>query len=89
MLFDALFFILGSVLSIVAAIAPTWIIWPQTFLDGVTYFSTAIAKLNFILPVDTFFSCVNFLAGFFAVYYSARLLISLINWARGAGEIKI
>jgi hypothetical protein len=32
---------------------------------------------------------LNFLAGFAALFFSAKLLIMLINWLRGAGEIKI
>jgi len=89
MLFDAIFYLLGSILSIVSAIAPTWVIWPQTLLDGVNYFAVAIAKLNFLLPIDTLFDCIEFFAGFLAAYYSVKGLVSLVNWIRGAGEIKI
>lgn len=80
---------LGYFMGLVALLAPTWTLWPDGFINGITYFFTGLMKFNFIFPVDTALQGINFLASFAVLFFSAKLLIMLVNWLRGAGEIKI
>jgi len=89
MITNAILIMLGYFMGLIATLAPTWTVWPAGFIEGITYFFTGLMKFNFIFPIDTAMQGINFLAGFAALYFSAKLLIMLINWFRGAGEIKI
>lgn len=86
MIFDLIFYLLGYFFSVIAIVMPKWSIWPQAVIDGFTYFAGIFAKLNFILPVDTFFACLSFLIGFEAAYLSAKLIIKTFNYVRGTGS---
>lgn len=80
---------LGYFMGLVALLAPTWTLWPDGFINGITYFFTGLMKFNFIFPVDTALQGINFLAEFAVLFFSAKLLVMLVNWLRGSGEIKI
>lgn len=81
--------IIGYFLGFLALSLPTWTLWPADILNGIKYFFNNLAAFNFIFPIDTCLHCLNFLATFAALFFSAKLIINIINWFRGAGEIKI
>jgi hypothetical protein len=67
---------------------PHYSIWPQPFLDGITYLLSSLAIINFIFPIDAVFYGGNVFFTFLALYYGAKLLSSIFNYFRGAGGIK-
>lgn len=93
MITDAILYIFGFFLDTIASIASfisqDWHLWPQPLLDGLTYFCATLMKLDFLFPVGTLLLAVLFLIGFLSVYYSIKILLMVINWARGSGSIDI
>ena len=85
MLGDLFFNILTMLFNAVAFVLPTFTVWPQTLLDGLTYIFQSFAKFNFILPVDTFFQALLFFIHFSALYLGAKLSLKAINFMRGTG----
>lgn len=67
---------------------PHYSIWPQSFLDGITYLLNSLVIINFIFPIDAIFYGGSIFMTFLGLYYGARLLTSIFNFFRGAGGIK-
>lgn len=89
MIIDIFFVILNWFLSVITYILPVFSIYPQNVLDGFTYFVDCLYKVNFILPIFDILTAILFLINFEIYYYTAKILISIINFFRGTGEIKI
>jgi hypothetical protein len=70
----------------VVFILPTWSIWPASLLTGLTYFFTAVAKFNFIFPIDTLFTVILFIINFEVLYLTAKLIMKVFNYVRGTGS---
>lgn len=64
-------------------------IWPQTVLDGLTYFFISLMNIDFLLNITALLQAIKFLVAFEIVYVGAKLVIKLVNWVRGSGEIEI
>lgn len=82
-------FFINTIASISSFISQDWHVWPQPLLDGLTYFCNSLMKLDFLFPVGDLLLAVLFLISFLSVYYSVKILLMIINWARGAGSIDI
>jgi len=67
-------------------ILPTWTLWPDDLLTGITYFAGSIGKLNFLLPIDTFFTVILFLINFEVLYFTAKFILKIFNYVRGTGS---
>jgi len=86
MIIDIMLYIIAYFFGVLLFVLPKWIIWPQAVTDGFTYFAGVFARLNFILPVDTFFNCLSFLIGFEAAYLTAKIIVKTFNYVRGTGS---
>lgn len=89
MIIDFLLILLGAILIGFNGILPTYSVWPTGFLDAITSLLSNLKIINFIFPVDSLFLCVNIFIHFLIYYYIVRLIIGVVNWARGSGEIKV
>ena len=90
MIVDVLLIIVSWFIRVLVFILPAWSPWPQDLLDGLTYFFSSLAKLNFLFPIDTLFTIILFVINFEVLYFGAKLLTKVINFFRGTGEgIKI
>jgi hypothetical protein len=81
-----LFNIFAFIMTTVATILPTWTIWPQALIDGLTYIANSFAKLNFILPISEWFTILLFFINFSALYVSAKMILKAFNYLRGTGS---
>lgn len=70
-------------------VLPTFSLWPQAFLNAVSYSITSIGLINFIIPIDSIIICIDILAHFLFYFYLVKLILGLANWLRGSGEIKL
>jgi len=61
----------------------------QEFLQGFTYFFQHLMDFNIVLPVDTFLLVLSTIIKFDVAYVSVKLLLKLVNWARGASGIEL
>jgi hypothetical protein len=89
MVIDFLLIFLYAILGGLAYWLPHFSIWPTSILNAIAYLVNKLAIINFIFPIDTLFYCINFFIQFLVLYYGAKLLVSIFNWVRGSGEIKI
>lgn len=72
-------------LLIICSILPTYQIWPNELLDGLTYFFSQLSNFNFIFPIDSLFSAIVFFVSFEALYLTAKLIMKVFGFARGTG----
>lgn len=86
MIITGLFYILTFFISFIVLLLPTWSIWPDSLLTGLTYFFSSLAKLNFIFPIDTLFTVLLFIVNFEILYFSSKLVMKLFNYFRGTGS---
>lgn len=86
MLIDIVIYIICFLLYILSAIFPSWNIWPSVVTNGIHYILMCIAKLQFLIPVDDFFSALSFLMQFLTLYFSAYLFVMILNYFRGTGR---
>ena len=89
MVTNILLYSISFLLKQIADILPEWSIWPDEVLAGLYYFFANLAKLNIILPLDVIFDCLLFFINFIVIYFTAKLVLMVINFFRGSGEIKI
>jgi len=73
----------GFVMAVLSAVLPTWNVWPQTLLDGINTFANSFMKLDFIFPIHETFIALEFLIGFEAVYYTAKIVFKGIHLFTG------
>lgn len=74
------------ILNLICSILPTWQIWPSSLLTGLQYFVIQIAKLNFIFPIDTLFICLLSLLYFEVGFFTAKMVMKVVNFFRGTGS---
>jgi hypothetical protein len=86
MIADIFLYIIGQLIHFVAGILPTWTVWPASLLDGLSYFCSSMAKLNFLIPIDSIFAVILFMVNFEVAWLGAKLLLKLANYIRGTGS---
>lgn len=89
MVVDALLFIFSGILGAFGGFLPHYHLWPTIFLNAITYLLSQLAILNFIFPVDAIFTGANFFIKFLVIYYGLQLVVSIFNYFRGSGGIKV
>jgi hypothetical protein len=89
MILDIFIYLFGFFLLLITKILPEWVIWPDMVINGINYFASYCADLNFILPIDTLFKAGIFYLNFVLYYITAKLILMGINWFRGSGKIDI
>lgn len=89
MITDIIIRIFDWLLRLIIWKLPVWTPYPAEFKNGLNYFISSFKELNFIIPVDTILSAGLIFIGFEVIYYGAKLIIMIINFFRGSGEIKI
>jgi hypothetical protein len=87
MIIDIFFYVSGFIIDMVAKFAPTWRLWPDAVITGITYMAQTLASLNFLLPIDTVFSCVIFIMSFLVVYLPLLLIFKILNYLRGSSGL--
>jgi hypothetical protein len=89
MLITILLFVFSAILSMLCLILPKISIWPDQMLSALEYFGQKMSLLK-ILPfaIDTLSECIILFLTFLGFWFSAKLILSLINWIRGSGELK-
>lgn len=65
---------------------PTWQIWPDSLLTGLSYFFQQLIAFNFIFPVDNLFIVILFVLNFEVLYFTAKLITKLFGYIRGSGS---
>jgi hypothetical protein len=73
-------------MSIVSVLLPHWQVWPATFLNGITYLSTACGTLNFLFPVADLTTVFIFIINFEVAYLTAKIVVKIFNYVRGTGS---
>jgi len=86
MITNILILVLTYFLKAVCFLLPTWQIWPDSLLTGLNYFFSSIAKFNFLFPIDTLFQVLIFFISFEALYFSAKIVMKIVNFFRGTGS---
>lgn len=89
MILTFLFYVLTIFLSLLVGLLPTWTLWPADLTTSLNYFFSVLAKLNFLFPVDTLFAVILFVIGFEILYFTAKIVLKIINFFRGASGIDI
>jgi len=89
MVIDFILILFGAILGALGSALPQISIWPDSVLNAVYSIFSSIGGINFILPIDTLFFCINLFIQFCVYYYGVKLLVSIFNFLRGSGEIKI
>lgn len=83
MIIDILIQIYSWIIGVLVFVLPAWSIYPQVFLDGLTFFTGSMAKLNVIFPISEIFQAIIFLIQFEVIYYTAKLVIIVLKLIRG------
>lgn len=86
MITDIFIYLIRIFIDFVVWLLPTWTVWPTALLDGLTYVFASMAKLNFILPIDSLFAVLLFFIQFEVLYLGAKLVMKLFNFIRGTGS---
>ena len=89
MIITIFIYILSSIMGIIEKILPRYQIWPDVVLNGLNYFATTLSDFNILFPIDTLFQCMIFIGDFLSAYLIVRLILIVINFFRGTGELKI
>lgn len=86
MILTLLLYLVSFLIAGIVFLLPSWTIWPEAFLTGITYFLNCLATINFIFPIDSLFTVILFLINFEVLYFSAKLVIKFFNFVRGTGS---
>jgi hypothetical protein len=75
-------FIMGLVtlfIRIFIIILPSWSVWPNEIKEGLSYFIATLKTFNFILPIDSIFSCLLFLLVFIGYLLMTKVILLIVN----------
>ena len=86
MITTLLLYIVSLFINLLVSILPAWQVWPDSLLTGLSYFFGAIAKFNFIFPIDSLFSVILFIINFEILFFTAKLIMKIFNYIRGTGS---
>lgn len=86
MITDIFIYLIRIFLDFMVWLLPTWQVWPQALIDGLTYVFASMAKLNFIFPIDSLFLVLTAFIYFEVAYLGAKLVMKLLNYIRGTGN---
>lgn len=86
MITDIVLYLIRQFIDLLVFILPTWTVWPSALLDGVNYACQSLAKLNYILPIDSLFAVLIFIIQFEVLYLTAKLVMKVFNFIRGTGS---
>jgi hypothetical protein len=91
MITDALIYIFSFVLAffafILQAIFGNFTIWPDSVLNGLTYFFQKLMAFNIFIPVDTFLTVLVWLIRFIVIFFGYKLIKKIFNYFRGADAL--
>ena len=88
MIVEVLMAVGGTFLQLLGFVLPTWSI-PNEWISAYSTFISKVNSLNWIFPFDDLLILISVLLGIEIVYWIIKFSVSLINWLRGSGEIKI
>lgn len=86
MITTLLLYLLSILLSVIVFLLPSWSVWPDELLTGLSYFLSCLAEVNYIFPIDTLFTVLIFIINFEVLYFTAKLIMKLFNYIRGTGS---
>lgn len=86
MIITALLSLFTLIISTITLLLPSWDIFPPDLYNGLTYFFSSLAKMNFIFPVDTLFTVLLFIVNFEVIYFTAKIIMKIVNYIRGTGS---
>lgn len=86
MIFTMFFYILSYIFTIISVLLPTWQVWPDQFLTGITYLANSFGILNFLFPVVDLITVFLFVINFEVGYILAKIGIKVFNYIRGTGS---
>lgn len=88
MIFTALFFVIGFLAEFVGRILPNWTIYPDEILEAVNYFGSCLDLFDLTGTgfFKSFVAMLLLLLQFEVYYFTAKKIISFVNWARGTGR---
>ena len=89
MIISLLLYVAGGILGLVADLLPEKQIYPPALTDGIEYFGEQLGRLNFILPIYELSGVALFFLNFLLAYGIAKLLLMVVNWFRGSGQIEV
>lgn len=62
---------------------------PDQLNSVVQQLIAAIYVFDFIFPVDTLFIVLTYMITFELAMLTKTIVVSIVNWVRGAGELKV
>lgn len=82
-------FLIGGIAGLSNFIARGFSIWPDSVINGLTYFFTILMNWDFLINISALLSAIKFMIAFDVIYVGVKLLLKLFNWIRGSGGIEI
>lgn len=89
MFVDLGLYLLALMINIISALLPAFDVWPSSVTDGLAYFTLALSKFNFILPVDTLFSAITFFVWFETAYLGIKLIFKIVGFFRKSESLNL
>lgn len=89
MIIQFLFYLLSIILLVLSNILPIWQPWPTPLHDFLFWLVDQTSVLGIIFNVPACLEALGWFINVLSMYLFARLIVSIINWARGTGGIEI
>ena len=86
MIITMILYVLTMLLNMISTVLPSWQVWPQNLLDGLTYFLGTLWNFDFIIPVATLYQVIIFMISFEVTYFTAKIIMKVFNYLRGTGS---
>lgn len=80
MIITYLIYGLTALFNLIIGLLPKWQVWPASVTNGLSYFVSSFASLNFLFPVDTIFSAIIFFIGFTSLLLIVKLIFRLFKF---------
>jgi len=64
-------------------------VMPAQVNSAIAEIFQAMYIFNFVFPVDTLYNCLAFMIAFEIMLRTKDMALSVINWVRGTGEIRV
>jgi hypothetical protein len=89
MIITALIYFLSLLISTVIPILPSWAI-NETWINSLnSLWSNALSLSDWSPAIPAIFSVIAGILSFELIFWTTKLIISILNFFRGSGEIKL
>jgi hypothetical protein len=86
MIFSAIFYVAGWLLSIISALWPATHMYPQQFTDAMIFFGQIFQKINFFIDAQSLAHAIIFVCQYFSIILIVKIILFIFGFFKNHNQ---